>query len=152
MQPYHPPCRKTWSSLLTALIATSAIFVPVLTHSTPADASQGGHAAITSVVGAASPAGPSSTDGFKCIHVVVCGYEFSTAATKTIVLAAAAGGIGAAVVACNSIPGVSQTICAVIGGASGAVIGKIVSDWKINKCLFVHTGAPLGAGVDLIDC
>ncbi|MEA2129717.1 MAG: hypothetical protein QOJ85_2608 [Solirubrobacteraceae bacterium] len=147
MHAFHPAHRRT-SRLLTALVLTSALVVPLLSHATQAQAAQAGSATAMSAASPESTTGILTADGFTC-HGIRCGYEFNKPQTKTIMTALTASGIVAAVAACNATPA-NTVVCAAIGAATGVVISKLIADYNGNKCLFVSPG-PRDV-LKLVDC
>lgn len=155
MQLYHSSHRRGMLRVTSTLVSAAILTLAMMAHLAPAHASQAGSTLETARAGIASdsavvrsPAGAAAADGFTCrgFLPVKCGYLLSKGPTKTIITAASAGGIVAAVAACNAIPGVSQLACGVIGAVSGVALADLASGYTEGTCLF------LTVPLDLVDC
>lgn len=96
-----------------------------------------------------APSGAIVAEGLTCRGFLDCGYQFSSFQTKLIITAASAGGVAAAVAACNAIPPVSELVCAVLGAVGGSLILNLVVRYTEGKCLYVSVTR---VNLTLVDC
>jgi hypothetical protein len=138
--------RRTSSSTLSAATTSAAVSVPgqaTIPAGSRVIRTSSGRLRIL------SPTGATALTGFTCPGFLDCGFEFTETQTKVIMDAAAAGGVAAAVLACNAIPPASEAVCAVIGAIGGSVLLDLVGQFQSGKCLYLSL---TGGTSKLNDC
>jgi len=83
-------------------------------------------------------------DGLTCDSFPTdCGYLFTESQSKAIGLALGAGGVAAAILACQTFGPLSDAACVVIGAAGGSVLESLINGDPSNQCLYLGTEVKL---------